>query len=88
MDGYERTIRKSKSLYSSSSEGTQTQIQCVYNQSTDHIYIKAWFHGQGGWVGGASTNHTCPVYLGVVISERVLAEVFENVEHTIRKQRI
>ena len=69
-----------KSLYYSDQEGVQTQVKCVFNPKTASIGIVTGFGKRRGWNGGASTNHNCSIYLGVVVAERVLSEVFKNVE--------
>ena len=73
-----RNNTKRKHIFSSSNEGMHITTTCIYTPSTDHVCIGTYFSKQQGWQGGAASNKTCPIYLGIVVAERVLAEVFNN----------
>ena len=74
------SVQKCKKLYSCGNEGVQLSIECAYNPHTDNVCISHGIYKQHCWNGGAATNRTCTLYLGVIVAERVLAEVFKNVE--------
>lgn len=78
--GIDATSRQTKTLFAHSTEGCRISIRCAYNTSTDHIYMAYRIDKSHGWKGGAATNPSCGLYLGVVIAEQLLAEVFDNVE--------
>lgn len=73
------SIQKCKKLYTCSNEGVQLSIGCAYNPHTDNICISHGICKQRGWNGGAATNSLCTLYLGVVVAERILSEIFNDV---------
>ena len=71
--------RQTKTLYTGAQEGVQVQIQCLVNKTTGKIGVGTAIRRQSNWSGGAATNKTCSCYLGVVIAETLLSQVFKNV---------
>jgi len=80
LDG--KNIQRNKKLYSIGQEGCITKVACVVNLKTGHIGISTSFGVQRHWNGGSATNPNCSLYLGVVIAEQILSNVFKNVERT------
>ena len=78
--GDRRTCYRSKSLFSISNMGVELNIQCMFNLHTSHITTKTSFRKKSGWKGGAATNPNCGAYLGCIVAEKVLANVFKNVQ--------
>jgi hypothetical protein len=67
-------------LYSDNSEGMSTIIKCNYDIQDNKTWISTLFRKHPHWNGGARTNKNCATYLGVEISEKILANVFRNVK--------
>lgn len=74
-----KDLRKSKSLYSSECEGVQTYVGCWVRKTTGHIGIYTMFRKQHNW-SGIINNTGCATYLGVHVAERLLADVFDNID--------
>ena len=73
-------IRKTKSLFSTTSEGVRTCTKLVYQLNTDHCCIGTCFLKATVCSGTSKTNRSCPQFLGVHVAERVLSKIFNNVE--------
>ena len=69
-----------KGLYSTTEEGCNTLLKCVYNPRTDHIAIVSGFQKSPGWKSGIVNNKNSTNYLGITIAEQLLIKVFKNVE--------
>ena len=73
----QRNVR-TKTLYSHSREGCY--VLCRVNIDTGYVSVHTGPIVWRGPDGGGSTNPKCSVYLGVYVAERILADVFNNVE--------
>lgn len=66
---------KHKSLNHITIDGIGIRTQLQYNTSTNHITIGNTFSNHK-----RPTNKESPIYLGVTVAEKVLSNVFKNVE--------
>jgi len=72
--------QKSKSLFSTTTDGVTTQIRCVVNLHTEHVGFSTLFQKSPGNTGASESNKECSQYLGIIVGERMLLRVFKNVE--------
>ena len=71
---------KNKSLHNLTIEGISIQTQFQYNINTNHITIGNTFNGHNYRRKPKPTNKQCATYLGVIIAEEILNQVFKNIK--------